>query len=97
MPDLSDFVAGKCNAGPDVFDADVVVALDHLEGIAARQSVQNYCHGCARSLDDRFAVANLRIDDNAIIHVVLLPGGFYPLASVSNRAACHPKTAAFVN
>src|SRR6478672_8424357 len=60
--------AGKGEAGPDVVEGNPVVFHDGLERVPAGERVEDHGHRGARPADDRLAMTDSRVHDNAFIH-----------------------------
>jgi hypothetical protein len=55
----------------DVRDGQVVLPLHLFEGHAAGQAADHDRHGCAGAANDGLAVADCRIDGDAVVHGVI--------------------------
>jgi len=60
-------IAGVLKSGADVFGCEVVLALEILGGHAGSQAADHYCNGQASATDDWFTVANVGVDDDAVV------------------------------
>ncbi len=69
---------GSCaDYGEHIFTGQARVSLEHLFNAVARsQKLEDRLHGDSRSFDDRFAIADVRVDLDAFhdVIIVLLPG-----------------------
>ena len=52
----------------DVFDGQVVLPLHLLKAHPARQTAHNDGHWCSRAADHRFAVTDIGVYDDSIVH-----------------------------
>src|SRR5690349_12200614 len=59
---------GESERGPNVVGRDIVFRLECLEAVAARQAADDYRHRSARAANNRFTVADVGIDNNALVH-----------------------------
>src|SRR2546426_6034618 len=63
-------LGSESKGGPNVFRRKIVVGLNLLKGHAAREAADDDRHRCPRTANYRLAVANFRIDHDAIAHVL---------------------------